>query len=120
MKLKRGLGSFWAFLYRRRVVRARMPFWRVVIEAAPRAGSWPVDAEAIVVPVYVWARTIEEAEGLASLALEEEGLETHTADAKKHPPAAAPRRMPAAVARGEYGVLLRQENEGAPRRDARI
>jgi hypothetical protein len=76
-----------------------------------------------VAPVYVWARTVEEAEGLAALALEGEGLVAVTADAKKSAPAAAPRRTPAAVARGDLGFLPRLDGEagadGPSRRDAR-
>ncbi len=125
MKLRRGTSSFWAFLFRARIVRPRMPFWRVVVEARldRRARAWPEGAHAVVTPIFVWARTIEEAEALASLAVEEEGLEALTSDAMKHPPAAAPRGTPAAVARGEWRFLARHEGEadaeGPPRRDAR-
>lgn len=125
MKLKRGLNGIWAFLFRAKFVRQHMPFWCVVVEARldRRARNWPRRFEAAVAPVYVWARTIEEAEGLAALALEAEGLEAITADAKKCPPAAAPRRTPAAVARGELGFLSRLDGEtgaeGPSRRDAR-
>lgn len=121
MKLKRGLSAFWAFMYRRRFALARMPFWRVVVEAklVGRARGWPQDADAAIVAVFVWARTIEEAEGLAALALEEEGLQTLTADATKHAPAAAPRRKPAAVARSDYGFLQRADDEAPSRRGAR-
>jgi hypothetical protein len=125
VRLKRGLSGVWSFLYRAKLVRPRMPFWRVVVEARldRRARNWPRRFVAAVTPVYVWARTIEEAEGLAALALEAEGLEAITADAKKCPPAAAPRRAPAAVARGELGFLPRLEGEtgadGPSRRDAR-
>ena len=125
MKLKRGLSGFWAYMYRARLVRPPMPFWRVVVEARldRRARNWPKRFASAVAPVYVWARTIEEAEGLAALALEGEGLEALTADAKKCAPAAAPRREPAAVARGEYGFLPRIDGEtsanGQPRRGAR-
>ena len=125
MKLKRGLSKFWATLYRCRLARANMPFWRVVVEARldRRVKNWPRRFASAVAPVYVWARTIEEAEGLAALALEAEGLEALTADAKKCAPAAAPRREPAAVARGELGFLPRLDGEagadGPSRRDAR-
>ncbi|MGE0739793.1 MAG: hypothetical protein AB7O98_00500 [Hyphomonadaceae bacterium] len=125
MKLKRGLSGFWAFMFRSGLARAHMPFWRVVVEAkvARRARDWPEDAATAVTAVFVWARTIEEAEGLAALALDEEGLETLTADAKKCPPAAAPRRSPMAMARSELGFLPRVDGEaeagGATRRDAR-
>lgn len=125
MKLKRGISRFWAFLFRARIVRPRMPFWRVVVEARldRRLRTWPEGVHAIIAPVYVWARTIEEAEALAALAIEEEGLEALTADATKFPAAAAPRGSPAAVARGEWGFLARHEGEagaeGPSRRDAR-
>ncbi|MCR6644179.1 MAG: hypothetical protein NVV62_06510 [Terricaulis sp.] len=125
MKLKRGTSRLWAFLFRARIVRARMPFWRVVVEARVdrRAGRWPEDVHAVVAPLYVWARTIEEAEALAALAIEDEGLEALTADAVKHPPAAAPRGNPAAVARGEWGFIARDARDAPAedpfRRDAR-
>ncbi len=116
MKLKRsGPSGVWAALYRARLVRARMPFWRVVVEAKldRRAKRWPQKWDAAVTAVFVWARTIEEAEGLAALALQEEGLVAVTADAKKCPPAAAPRKEPAAVARTELGFLERIDKSGA-------
>lgn len=124
MKLKRGLSGIWPSLYRLGLAQARMPFWRVVVEAKldPNAKRrWPSDAETAVTAVFVWARTIEEAEGLAALALEHEGLEAITSDAQKAPPAAAPRRLPAAVARTELTFLQLQDGEGAEgpsRRDA--
>jgi hypothetical protein len=101
-----------------------MPFWRVVVEAKlDQNKKWPRRCGSAVTAVFVWARTIEEAEGLAVLALEGEGLEALTADAKKAPPAAAPRRTPAAVARTELGFLPRLDGEtgadGPSRRDAR-
>jgi len=125
VRLKRGLSRFWPALYRAKLARAHMPFWRVVVEARldRRAKKWPRKFVAAVTCVFVWARTIEEAEGLAVLALEEEGLEALTADAKKTAPAAAPRRTPAAVARSELGFLPRLDGEtgaeGPSRRDAR-
>jgi hypothetical protein len=113
VKLKRGLSGFWAFLYRAKLVRAPMPFWRVVVEAKldRRVKRWPRKFDTAVGAVFVWARTIEEAEGLASLALSEEGLEAVTADAHKCPPAAAPKRAPAAVARTELGFLPRVDGD---------
>jgi hypothetical protein len=125
VKLKRGISGFWAFLFRARVVKARMPFWRVVVEARldRQARAWPQGVEAAVAPVFVWARTIEEAEALAALAIEEEGLEALTADATKFPPSAAPRGSPAAVGRGVWGFVARHVGvagaEGPSRRDAR-
>lgn len=125
MKLKRGLSRIWPALYRAKLVRPHMPFWRVVVEARLdcRSKKWPRKFGSAVTAVFVWARTIEEAEGLAVLALEEEGLEALTADAKKASPAAGPRRSPAAVARSELGFLPRLDGEtgaeGPSRRDAR-
>ncbi|PZO51734.1 MAG: hypothetical protein DCF16_10730 [Alphaproteobacteria bacterium] len=125
MKLKRGLSGFWAFLYRSKLARAPMPFWRVVVEAKldRRVKAWPKRHDAAVVAIYVWARTIEEAEGLAVLAVEDDGLKAMTADALKCAPAAAPRQQPAAVARSAFGFLTSAEDEtragGASRRDAR-
>ncbi len=122
MRLKRGLSKFWSFAFRAGLTRPSMPFWRVVVEARlnRRAKAWPKGQESAVAAVFVWARTIEEAEGLAALALEEEGLEAITADASKCAPAAAPRRRPGAVARSELAFLPRLENEARPyHRDAR-
>jgi hypothetical protein len=125
VKLKRGASQFWAFLYRSKLVRPRMPFWRVVVEAKldRRAKPWPERFESAVTAVFVWARTIEEAEALATLAMEQEGMLALTADAVKHPPAAAPRREPAAVARTPLGFLARLDAGvdagGASHRDAR-
>jgi hypothetical protein len=118
LKLKRGGPSgFWAALYRAKLVRARMPFWRVVVEAKldRRVKRWPAKFDAAVAAIFVWARTIEEAEGLAALALEEEGLVAVTADAKKCDPAAPPRKTPAAVTRSELGFLERIDS-AAPSR----
>ncbi|MGE0596094.1 MAG: hypothetical protein AB7P07_07000 [Hyphomonadaceae bacterium] len=125
MSLRKGPSRFWAMLHRMGMARARMPFWRVVIEARldRRARPWPRDIDGAVTAVFVWARTVEEAEGLAALAIEEEGLAVITADALKCPPAARPRRAPAAVSRTELGFLpLIAGDVGADphsRRDAR-
>jgi hypothetical protein len=124
VKLKRSLSRFWAFLYRTGLARPPMPFWRVVVEARldRRARRWPRQHGSAVTAVFVWARTIEEAEGLAALALSQEGLETMTADAKKCSPAAAPRRAPTAMARNELSFLPALEGEAGAkgsRRDAR-
>ena len=125
MKLKRGPSRFWNFLYRAKLARAPMPFWRVVVEAKldRRAKPWPRRLDGVVAAVFVWARTVEEAEGLAALALEEEGLEAVTADAVKCPPSAAPRRAPTAVARSELGFIARIEGDArtdpTSHRDAR-
>jgi hypothetical protein len=109
MKLARGPSRFWALLHRLGMVKTHLPFWRVVVDARlnRRARDWPPEADGAVTAVFVWARTVEEAEGLAALALEQEGLEAMTADAVKCPPAAAPSRRAAAVARAELGFLAR-------------
>lgn len=125
MKLKRGLSGVWPVLYAMGLARAHMPFWRVVVEAKldRTVRRWPRKADTAVTAVYVWARTIEEAEGLAALALEEEGLDAMTADARQCPAAASPRRSPQAVARGGISFLSRTDGEtganGVSRRDAR-
>lgn len=125
MKLKRGPSGFWAAMHRWRLARARMPFWRVVVEAKlDRAvARWPERYAGAVVAVYVWARSIEEAEGLAALALENEGLFALTADATKHPPAARPLRKSTAVSRGALGFINHIDDEapaaGPSRRGAR-
>jgi hypothetical protein len=125
VKLKRGISRFWALLYRSGLARPRMPFWRVVVEGKldRRVRKWPRKFDVAVTAVYVWAGAIEEAEGLAALALEAEGLITLTADAVKCPPAAAPKRQAMAVARSAFGFLARPEGEtgadGPSRRGAR-
>jgi hypothetical protein len=123
LKRSRLPSPFWAFLFRHKLVRARMPFWRVVVEAKPNAEAraWPADLGAVVGAVFVWARTIEEAEGLAQLAVEAEGLEPLTADAMRVPPAARPQGAPATAGIGEWGFLPRpgQDAAAGSRRDAR-
>jgi hypothetical protein len=125
VKLKRGASRFWAFLHRSKLVQGRMPFWRVVVEAKLDRGmrKWPRKFDTAVTAVFVWAYTIEEAEGLAALALQEEGLQALTADAKKCQPSAAPKRAPTAVSRTDLRFLPRLEGEtgaeGPSRRDAR-
>ena len=113
MKLKRGPSRFWSMLFRLGFARPRMPFWRVVVEARLNrtARRWPARMEGAVTAVFVWARTIEEAEALATLALDAEGLDTLTADAIKCPPAAAPQTEPAAIARGELRFLPRLDDD---------
>lgn len=115
MSLSRGPSKFWSFLHRAKLARGHMPFWRVVVEAKldRRVRRWPAQIDGAVTGVFVWARTIEEAEGLAALALEEEGLEAVTADAVKCPPAAMPRRRPTAVARTELGFLAHEDANAA-------
>ena len=124
MKLKRGLSRFWTFAFRAGFARAPMPFWRVVVESKldRRARAWSKKYDGAVTAVFVWARTIEEAEGLAVLALEEEGLEPITADAVKCAPAARPKKTPQAVARSDIGFITNVEDEqtadGSSRRGA--
>ena len=124
MKLKRGLSRFWRFAFRAGFVRAPMPFWRVVVESKldRRTRAWSRKYDGAVAAVFVWARTIEEAEGLAVLALEDEGLEPVTADAVKCPPAAAPKTTPQAMARSDIGFITNVEDEqtanGSSRRGA--
>lgn len=124
-KLARGTSRLWAALYRAKLARPPMPFWRVVVEAAldRRVRKWPARHEAAVTAVYVWAHTVEEAEAIAALALEAEGLRTLTADAMKCAPAAPPRRHVEAMARSELRFLPRLDREsgvdGPSRRDAR-
>jgi len=124
LKLKRGLSRFWRFAFRAGFVRAPMPFWRVVVESKldRRTRAWSRKYDGAVAAVFVWARTIEEAEGLAVLALEDEGLEPVTADAVKCPPAAAPKTTPQAMARSDIGFITNVEDEqtanGSSRRGA--
>lgn len=124
MKLKRGLSRFWAIAYRAGLARAPMPFWRVVVECKldRRVRNWSKRYDGAVTAVFVWARTIEEAEGLAQRALEHEGLVSVTADAIKCPPAAPPKKVPTAVSRSDLGFITSAEDEeradGSSHRDA--
>ncbi len=121
----RGPSGLWALIYRLRLARFSMPFWRVIVECRPMRArrDWPRDAETGVTGVFVWARSAEEAEGLAMLALEEDGFGALTADAVKAAPAARPRRRPAAVARTDMRYLPRLHSDEPlarpPRRGAR-
>jgi hypothetical protein len=103
-------------MYRWRVVRARMPFWKVVVEAAPdrTRASWPVEIEGVVTTAFVWARTIEEAEGLARLALEADGLSTSTADAVRATPDCRPATAPEVARLAPYGFYGGLSVGGAP------
>ena len=83
MKLKRGPSRFWASVFRLGLLRPRMPFWRVVVEARLNRSQrkWPAHLEGAVTAVFVWARTIEEYGGLRSCSdrladLDEWGLRT--------------------------------------------
>ena len=124
MKLKRGLSRFWAVAFKAGIARAPMPFWRVVVEAKldRRVRNWSKRYDGAVVAVFVWARTIEEAEGLAQRALEHEGLVSITADAMKCSPAAPPKKVPTAVARSDMGFITSADDEeradGSSRRGA--
>jgi hypothetical protein len=104
-----------------RFARARMPFWRVVIEAKLDRGvrKWPKRYDTAVTAVFVWAATLEEAEALASLALEDEGLIMQTADASRCSPCAAPSEAPRAMSRTGLRYLDRVENEPGARGPSR-
>jgi hypothetical protein len=69
-----------------------MPQWRVVVEGHPDRDrrAWPAGIDGAVSTVLVWAPTVEEAEALAQLAIEAEGLIPTTADAVKIAPCTAP------------------------------
>jgi hypothetical protein len=99
-----------------------MPFWRVVVESqvGRSARACPPGCDRAIAGVFVWARTIEEAEGLAALALEAEGLLPVTVDALKAPPTARPSREPNAVARTAIGFLQRAEHDAPATPSARI
>lgn len=92
--------AVWRRVYRWRLLRPLMPQWRVVVEAAPErsGGVWPAEVEGAVIGVVVWACSVEEAEGVAQLAVLEQGLVPLTADAVAIAPEAAPKRE-AGVAR---------------------
>jgi hypothetical protein len=113
LKITRGQNRFWSGLHRMGMARARLPFWRVVVEAKldHRARAWPIHFGGAVTGVFVWARTVEEAEGLAALALHDEGMEAVTADAVRISPAARPSLTPKAVARTPFGFLPRLDEE---------
>lgn len=114
LKEGRGDGWFWRLVYRAGLARPQMPHWRVVVEAAPDRArrSWPEEVEGAVVSVWVWARTAEEAEGLAQLAIDEEGLSPITADAMREPPESGPRAESGAIARSGY-VFYGKIGEGS-------
>lgn len=112
MKARVGLGPVWLWrqLYRWRIVRPPMPQWRVVVEAHPDRSqrAWPPDIDGAICTVLVWAPTVEEAEALAQLAIQAEGLTPSTADAVKFPPSTAPARDAKAMRRtgfAFYGPL---------------
>lgn len=116
MRIGKGASALWRWLFQRRIVRALMPQWAVVVEATPDRArrNWPPAVESVVVNYTVWARTIEEAEGLAQLAAFEEGLVTVTADAKRIEPCAAPSREPRVIGRTRFAHFESIEDE--PRR----
>jgi hypothetical protein len=113
MRVGPGAGMLWRALYRARFIRAAMPQWVVVVEAAPdrTRRPWPNEVEGVVVSVTVWARTIEEAEGLAQLAIFEEGLNPVTADAKSCPPCTLPSREAKAMFRSAFAYFGRIEDD---------
>lgn len=90
----------WRILHRLKLLKASMPQWRVVVEARPRLGA-PA-AAGLVVGMLVWAHDAEEAEALASLAVEAEGFAPMTADATQVAPQWPPTREAQVVARTEY------------------
>ncbi len=116
MRVGPGAGFMWRALYRWKLIRPAMPQWAVVVEATPdrTRRPWPAEVEGVVVNITVWARTVEEAEGLAQLAVFEEGLSPVTADANSTPPVTAPSREPKAVFRSDFAFFGRIE-EDAPR-----
>jgi hypothetical protein len=108
--LKIGLGDawFWRPLYRFGLVRARMPQWRVVVEArSVRLRRTPLGEPigGIVAGVIVWAEDVEEAEALARLAIEADGFGAMTADAVRIAPQTRPAREACAVARTPYALF---------------
>ena len=117
LPVRRAPSRFWSGLHRLGLARAKLPFWRVVVEGKlnPRMKTASARWGRAVAGVFVWARTIEEAEGLAALALRDEGVETVTADAVRWPPGAAPSRTPQAVARTPFGYLPLQEEDARGR-----
>lgn len=125
MKLARRTSRLWALLYRFGLAHAPMTFWRVVVEAKLLDGPSRIlrRYEAAVTAVHVWAHTVEEAEGLAALALQKEGLLVLTADAAKCAPAFAPKPAPMAVARAPLRYLPRLDRQAKagkrPQRGAR-
>jgi len=108
-----GASWLWRWLYRVRWLKQTMPQWAVVVEATPDPARrrWPASTEGVVVNFTVWARTIEEAEGLAQLAAFEEGLTTVTADAKRTQATTAPSREPKVVARTAFAFIKKIEDE---------
>lgn len=115
MKLARGPSRFWTQMFRFGLAQSRLPLWRVVVEARLDRShrTWPAHLDRAVTAVFVWARAVEEAEALAALALEREGLKPITADAMKCPPCVAPQRGPAAIARTPLRYLARLDSEAA-------
>lgn len=99
--------GLWRALFRAKLARARMPLWRVVVESKLDRSRrrWPSGYVAAVAAIFVWAHTVEEAEALACLAVEGEGMSPLTADALKCAPAAPPSRTPGVVGRSELGFL---------------
>jgi hypothetical protein len=100
-RLRVGLSQAWLWraLFRWKLARVRMGMWRVVVEATPNVPMRGRETAAVVTGVWVWANDAEEAEALASLAIESEGFSVLTADASPAPPEAAPLREAGAIAR---------------------
>ena len=115
MKLARGPSRFWTTMFRFGFANAQLQLWRVVVEARldREKRAWPAHLDRAVTAVFVWARAMEEAEALATLALEQEGLKAVTADAVKCTPCVAPSRGPGAAARTPLRYLARLDSEAA-------
>jgi hypothetical protein len=113
MRVGPGAGVIWRALFRWRLVKAAMPQWTVVVEATPdrTRRPWPEEVEGVVLSVMVWARAVEEAEGLAQLAIFEEGLNPITADANPCEPCCAPSLEPQAVWRSRFAFFGRIDDD---------
>lgn len=113
LRVMRAPSRIWSSLHRLGLARARLPFWRVVVEGRldHRERQWPSHLSRAVTGVFVWARTVEQAEGLAALALQHEGIEAITADAVRWPPGAVPSSTARAVARTPFGFMPRMDED---------
>jgi hypothetical protein len=122
LRVRRRPSRLWRGLHRLGLARARLPFWRVVVEGKLDHRAKVAKWGRAVTGVFVWARSIEEAEGLASLALQSEGVEPVTADAMRWPPSARPSTAPCVVARTPFGYLppLEEDLRGRAQRHFRI
>jgi hypothetical protein len=96
------VGAFWRQLYRLGLARSRLGYWRVVVEGRPKDPVKSAGFSGAVTAVFVWAHDPEEAEALARLSVEADGLDTVTADATAETPDRAPRRTPGVAGRIGY------------------